>query len=81
MSKKVSRTLILGLVLGIAIVSYYFRIYFISCYFSATFGFLLGIIAMKERDNLGLFALSRGILIDGGDLDESDKGKDAKGGS
>lgn len=66
MSKKAPRTLILGIMLGTALVSYYFQIYYVSCYFSALFGFLLGIIAMKEKDNLRLFALSRGVDVEKG---------------
>lgn len=78
MSKLLTRIIVLGLCAVLTLVSAFYEMWLFSHYFIGTIGFLLGVIGMKEKDKLSTFALSHGVDIDKGELDESGKKEDSR---
>lgn len=77
MSKLIPRIVILSVFLVISAVFFYYEIYLLSVFFGGFLGFLIGVITMKEKDGLKMFALMHGTDIDLEASNESPKKEDS----
>lgn len=77
MSKLIPRMVILGVFLAIPAAFFYYEMYLLSVFFGGFLGFLTGIIAMKEKDGLKMFALMHGTDIEPEVSNESHKEEDS----
>ena len=77
MSKLIPRIVILGVFLTVSAMFFYYEMYLLSVLFGGFLGFLTGIIAMKEKDGIKMFALMHGTDIDSEVSNESHKEEDS----
>lgn len=79
MSKKISRTLILGFFLVIIIISYSVGMLLLSMFGCFWLGFVISAIVSKEKDNLLFWAGSYGIPTGSLKKEEENAGSKGKG--